>query len=136
MLRKIGIVALWWLVGWICPAAAPQTKKCKGNERLVGDCFKVHGRMTMGNGGPAIRIWRIGTDRKLGVWDDDEEPNVAWLPSRISKVLDEDHQIFADFEVCPLTKEKADELQIVCVESASKTVIRDVRNKNESKGRL
>jgi len=80
--------------------------------------------MRLVNGGPAIRIWRIGTDRILGVWEPDEnDPNVAWIPDRIyEKVSDYDHQIFADFEVCPLTEQKPDDMQIVCVESATHIV--------------
>jgi len=123
MWRKIGIVALGCVVGWNCPAAPPQPKKCKGNKRLVGDCFTVHGRMREGNGGPAIRIWRIGTDRMLGVWEPDEnDPDVAWLSERIYRMLDDDHQVFANFVVCPLTKKTEDEMQIVCVESATRIV--------------
>jgi hypothetical protein len=129
---KILIVTLGCLVNPSWSIAAPQTKKCKGSERLVGDCFTVHGRMTLGNGGPAIRIWRIGTERMLGVWEPNEgDKDVSWLPNPIDGQLDYDRQIFADFEVCPLTKETPDELQIVCVQSATHVVTRDLRKKEE-----
>lgn len=111
------------VLGATCSFASPEPPKCKGNAKLVGDCFTVHGRMREGNGGPGIRIWRIGTDRVLGVWEPgDDDPDVAWLPDSIHRKLDEDHQIFANFVVCPLTKHTEDELQIVCVESAAQIV--------------
>ena len=122
--RKCFMAAVCCLLGANWSFAMPQAPKCKGNKRLVGDCFTVHGRMRLGEGGPAITIWRIGTDRLLGVYEPGEDdPNVAWIPDRIyEKVSDYDHQIFADFEVCPLTKQKPDEMQIVCVESATRIV--------------
>src|SRR5437879_3200137 len=39
---------------------------CKSDPDPVGACFTVHGRLFFANGGPP-RIWRIGTDRILGV---------------------------------------------------------------------
>ena len=133
---KVLIGGLCCAIGALSLPAAPEPAKCKGNNRLVGDCFRVHGRTTLGNGGPAIRIWRIVTDRKLGVWDDDgEKPEVRWLPEALAVRFDEDHTVFADFEVCPL-KENEEELQIVCVESARKIVIRDERNGRITKGLL
>jgi hypothetical protein len=72
----------------------------------------------------------------FGVWEPGEgEKDVSWLPDTIADKLDYDHQIFADFEVCPLTKEKPGELQIVCVQSATHIVTRDVRKKDMAKGR-
>jgi hypothetical protein len=118
--RNFLTAAICCLLGANWSFASPQGPMCKGNKQVVGDCFTVHGRMREGNGGPGIRIWRIGTDRMLGVWGADEnDPDVAWLPDRIYRMLDDDHQVFADFLVCPLTKQTEDEMQIVCVESAT-----------------
>jgi len=59
----------------------------------------------------------------LGVWEPGEDdPGVAWLPRSVYRKLDEDHQIFADFIVCPLTRQTEDAMQIVCVESATHIV--------------
>jgi hypothetical protein len=126
--RDMSIGALSAALTATCSFAAPDPPKCRGNARLVGDCFTVHGRMREGNGTPAIRIWRVGTDRLLGVNDPGEpddypaQSNIAWLPAALYNRLDEDHQIFADFLVCPLTKQTEDAMQIVCIESASRIV--------------
>jgi hypothetical protein len=69
-----------------------------------------------------MRIWRVGTDRILGVVPAEDEI----IPKGLRKALDEGGQwpeVFGDFEVCPFTKEKPGEMQMVCVESASRLVI-------------
>jgi hypothetical protein len=73
----------------------------------------------------------------LGVWDDEgDDPTVSWLPDSLKEKLDYDHQIFANFLVCPITKQTEDELQIVCVESASHIVVRDTRKTRTAGGSL
>src|SRR5713226_1994534 len=79
------------------PLQSQQGRLCKGNPDLVGECFKLHGRVRIVNGAGMV-IWHIGTDRILGV---------------------------GDVEVCPLTKSKAGEMQVVCVASASHLVVRE-----------
>lgn len=101
-----------------------QVPSCKGNAHLVGQCFKVHGRVRIVNGAGMV-IWRIGTDRILEV--EDEE---IIIPDGLSKAVSKPgdvygRDIFGDFEVCPLTKSKPGEMQMVCVESASHLVIRE-----------
>jgi hypothetical protein len=123
MWSKVLAVTLSSALGAACSFALPDLPKCKGNAKLVGDCFAIHGRMREGNGSPGIRIWRVGTDRLLGVnVPGEDDPDVAWLPDSIYRKLDYDHQVFADFVVCPLTKQTEDEMQIVCVESATRIV--------------
>ena len=122
MWRKALAVVLAASLGGTCSLALPEPPKCSGNPKLVGACFTVHGRMREGNGGPPIRIWPIGTDRMLGLWEPTDDTSVAWLPESLYRKMDEDHQIFADFLVCPLTKQTEDKLQIVCVESAARIV--------------
>lgn len=101
-----------------------QVQSCKGNDHLVGRCFKVHGRVRVVNGAGTV-MWRIGTDRILKV--EDEE---VVLPDGLSKALSKagdvyGRDIFGDFEVCPLTKSKPGEMQTVCVESAARLVIKE-----------
>jgi len=70
-----------------------------------------------------MRIWRIGTHRVLGVLPSEDEI----IPKNLRKALDNAGQwpeVYGDFEVCPFTREKPDEMQMVCVESASHLVIR------------
>jgi hypothetical protein len=103
-------------------------------------CYWTHGRLSVYNGNPSLRIWKIGTRRIVGVFNgpshfpprtiaDDESPD---LPVNLERACEADHRrwkksgvryyefpvIFADLEVCPLEPEKKDEMQAVCVESA------------------
>jgi hypothetical protein len=69
-------------------------------------------------------IWRIGTDRLFEVEDEEDIPHS--LNRAVSKPGDAyGRDIFGDFEVCPLTKSKGGEMQMVCVESADHLVVRE-----------
>ena len=96
----------------------PAFQACSSDPDLVGSCFRVHGRISAYNGTPTLRIWRIGTDRLLGV--DNDIP----VPESLSRRLDWDVDAYADFEVCPFTPEREGEMQTVCVESAEHIVVR------------
>ncbi len=70
----------------------------------------------------------MGTNRILGVEEhlhsDNENPEVPWIPENLSERLEPGAAVLGDFEVCPLTKERPGEMQMVCVESASKLVVK------------
>jgi hypothetical protein len=110
---------------------AQQKRSCKENPDIVGQCFKIHGRVTIGNGGPQMRIWPVGTDRLLGVLPSENEIIPDNLGKALYKGAETDYHVvdsravFGDFEVCPFTKRKEDEMQMVCVESASHLVVRE-----------
>ncbi|HSQ24020.1 MAG TPA: hypothetical protein VLN44_06410 [Pyrinomonadaceae bacterium] len=98
-------------------AAQVNDKSCRQHPQLVGKCFTVHGRLSVYNGAPAMRIWRIGTKRMLGV----SEQRFAVqgyrnVPETIQNQLNQDVDIFGDFLVCPFTRPKAGEMQMVCIE--------------------
>ena len=99
------------------PAAETQGKSCRQHPQLVGKCFTVHGRLSVYNGAPAMRIWKVGTKRMLGISEQrfavEGYPNV---PETIQNQLNQDVEIFGDFLVCPFTRPKAGEMQMVCVE--------------------
>jgi hypothetical protein len=104
------------------PLQSQQGQRCEGNPNVVDQCFKVHGRVRVVNGTGMV-IWRVGTGRLLGVEDGEN------IPENLSKaVFKYDDQwgsdVYGDFEVCPLTKSKPGEMQMVCVESASHLVIK------------
>jgi hypothetical protein len=105
------------------PFFGQQAKSCKNNPQVVDQCFNIHGRVRVVNGAGTV-IWRIGTDRLLEV--EDEE----LVPANFSKAMYGNgdvygRDVFGDFEVCPFTKSKPGEMQMVCVESASRLVVRD-----------
>jgi hypothetical protein len=106
------------------PLQSQQGRLCKGSPNLVGQCFKVHGRVYIANGGPQMRIWRIGTDRLLGVVPSEDEIIPDNLSKAIFKEAGQWGEVYGDFEVCPFTKRKPEEMQMVCVESASHLVVK------------
>ena len=89
---------------------------CKSDPDIVEACFMVHGRLSAWNGTPTMRIWRIGTERILGVLDSfigPDSPAVGW-----------DEEAYGDYLVCPFTKQKPGEMQKVCIESAAHVFIK------------
>src|SRR5438093_12042326 len=40
---------------------------CKGNPRVIGECFSVRGRISVYQGYPDIRMWWVGTKRIFGI---------------------------------------------------------------------
>ena len=61
--------------------------------------------------------------------DDADSP--IW-PDRL-KFISVDDSIYADFEVCPFTPQRAGEMQRVCVESASRVVIKHAASSHKVK---
>ena len=108
------------------PPATHGAKSCRDRPDLVGRCFAVHGRLSVYNGNPTIRLWRIGTNRLLGVRDPEEVNGVAGpptIPATIREKLDFDKNVYGDFLVCPLTRSKPGRMQIICIESGKNLII-------------
>jgi len=108
----------------VAVANAQQHLPCKNNPKVVAQCFKIHGRVRVGNG-IGMTIWRIGTERVLAVGDAD-----IIIPDNLSDAVFGkgdiySRDVFGDFEVCPFTRSIEGEMQWVCVESASRLVVRD-----------
>lgn len=106
-------------------SASPEDKSCRDHPKLVGSCFTVHGRLSVYNGAPALRIWKIGTSRVLGV----SEQRFALegyrnVPEEVRSQLDQDKLLIGDYLVCPFTKQKPNEMQLVCIEKVSKLVVK------------
>src|SRR5574341_930012 len=102
-----------------------QKKTCKEHPNLSGPCFKVRGRMSLYNGTPSIRIWPIGSHRKLGVSEGRfylEEFNN--IPDELVRQLNWENTMYADFTVCPFTDDKPGEMRLVCVEAAENISVR------------
>jgi hypothetical protein len=107
----------------VIPAfAAPE---CKGNPKVIGACYSVHGRLTRGADTVGLWLWPVGTKRMLGVTagprlNDADDP--IW-PQNL-KFEHGDEAIYGDFEVCPFTPERKGEMQLVCIESTSHVVVK------------
>ena len=123
----LGIVV--FLTPDVASTTKPRMKPCKGSPSIVGPCFVIHGRYSYANGSPSSRIWIIGTKRRLGVDDfenaNNDRPEVPWIPENLEARSGPGIDVFGDFEVCPLSKEKPGEMQFACVESATHLVIKD-----------
>jgi hypothetical protein len=80
----------------------------------------VRGRLAVYNGAPALRIWKIGSKRILGVSDQRfKVDGFRNIPEELEAKLDQNKLIYADFVLCPFTSPKANEMQLVCIESAT-----------------
>ncbi len=128
-LYLISIFPLLLLVGSVIrESESNQTPPtCRARSDLVGKCFSVHGRLSVYNGTPSIRLWPIGTKRLLGVIDPNEAsstPGEPILPGNIKRKLDWDKDVLGDFEVCPLTKQKPGHMQTVCIQSGNHLIVR------------
>ncbi|MDE2182779.1 MAG: hypothetical protein KGJ78_07135 [Alphaproteobacteria bacterium] len=111
-------------------ASADGLAACRTSPRLAGPCFVVHGRLSIANGYWNHRIWPVGTRRMLAVVDsqDKYDENTVPLPESIRKMLEEPgSEVFADYQVCPLTRSRPGHMQHVCMVSASHVFVRKTR---------
>ena len=98
---------------------APEAKEksCREHPRLIGNCFAVRGRLSIYDGAPALRLWRVGTRRVLGI--SEQRFSVAGyrnVPEYIESQINQNVAIFGDFLVCPFTRAQPGEMQLVCIE--------------------
>jgi hypothetical protein len=127
MLTRIAtslVLILCGSVSAMSPSAfAP--KSCSQNPQLIGKCFNVRGRLSVYNGNPAVRLWRIGTKRVLGVSDQRFSlPDYRNLPEDLKKQLNGENLVIGDFLVCPFTPAKPREMQLVCIDSAKNVSVK------------
>jgi hypothetical protein len=102
-------------------------KSCREHPQLIGKCFNVHGRLSTYNANPAVRLWRVGTKRVLGVSDQRFSlPEYRNLPEDLSQKLTGENSIVGDFLVCPFTPPKPREMQLVCIESAKNEAVKKI----------
>jgi hypothetical protein len=104
----------------VIATSAVAAEPCRERADLVGPCFHVHGRAALYNGNPSVRIWKVGTRRLLGVSESRMAPGVDPLPVEVRRALDWEHPVFADFVLCPFTRERPGVMQLVCVEAATR----------------
>jgi hypothetical protein len=101
---------------------------CRNRPDVVAKCFRVHGRLSVYNGTPSIRLAPSGSKRLLGIIDPNDTSNApgpSVLPEEIKSKLDWDKNVFGDFLVCPLTRSQPGKMQTVCIESGKNLVVRE-----------
>jgi hypothetical protein len=107
------------------PASEAKEKSCRTHPLLIGRCFSVRGRLSIYNGSPARRLWRIGTKRMLGISEQRFfVEGFRNVPEDMENKLNEDVAIFGDFVVCPFTRSKAGEMQLICIEEGKNLAVR------------
>lgn len=110
--------------------AAPKLRfECK-TPFNAKSCYWTRGRLRYGNGTPALRLWKVGTKRILGIYSgpsvDRKSLDNEWpeLPKNVQNVfVPFKNQIFGDFEVCPLEPKRPDAMQASCVHSARNLIV-------------
>jgi hypothetical protein len=108
--------------------AIPEAQSCRSRAEVIGKCFNVHGRLSVYNGTPSIRLWPLGTKRLLGVIDPADvsnAPGPTILPADINGKLDWNKDVFGDFIVCPLTRPQTGRMQTVCIASGKNLIVRE-----------
>jgi len=78
------------------------------NAKPMG-CHWIDGRLTLGNGTPAIRIWPRGTHRLLGVTTaDSKSESRKALPAALWTFLHHNRttRVWGSFKVCPIAADR------------------------------
>ena len=110
--------------------SVPQDKTCKDHPKLVGKCFKVHGRLSVYNGAPALRLFNLGTRRVLGISEQRfAVPGYRNVPEEVTGSIDQDTELIGDFVVCPFTKQRPGEMQLICINSVTNLKTRQSKEK-------
>ncbi|MDQ3803616.1 MAG: hypothetical protein M3416_07285 [Acidobacteriota bacterium] len=97
---------------------------CRAQPSLVGRCFSVRGRLSLYNGAPTIRLWRAGTKRVLGVSGSYAREGYSSIPEELERQLSWETELWGDFLVCPFTRRRPGEMQMICVEAGKNVVAR------------
>jgi hypothetical protein len=90
--------------------------RCQSNPAPVDRCFTVHGRLRAYNGNPTFRIWRIGTNRLIGVTGAKPGDDPI-MPENLACGFLCD--VVADFKLCPFSESKPGVMQRTCVEAVN-----------------
>lgn len=125
---SLAVLLILFVTVWGAPREVAQTQSCRNRPDVLGKCFRVHGRLSVYNGTPSIRLWPMGTKRLLGVIDPNDvsnAPGPTILPLDIKNKLDWDKDVFGDFIVCPLTRQQRGRMQTVCIADGKNLTVRE-----------
>lgn len=102
---------------------------CATRDDLADACYETRGRIQYYNGTPGMRMWKVGTNRLLGLMGGEGS---AIAPKELGAYIIWGVQVFGDFIVCPFEKDKPGWMQPVCIESAKNIRIEDYRDDFDS----
>lgn len=121
----LGKLAGWGLLFLFPFALLAENKPCSSHPKIIGEPFTVHGRLSLYNGAPSVRLWKIGTNRILGVSGGRfYVEGIRNLPEAIEEKLAWDTELYGDFLVYPFTPAKPEVMQLMCIESVKNLVIK------------
>jgi hypothetical protein len=90
----------------------------------AGACFWVHGRLSVYDGTPSLRIWPIGSKRLLGLCDAEcgDREDGPPLPANVKEEMPSESSwsMRGEFEVCPLTKDRVGHMRYVRLKNAKR----------------
>ena len=118
------LLLLFALVVWSTAAFAAERLNCKNRKGIVGECFTMHGRLSVRCGDQNYWLWQIGTKHKFDVGFQDAFPASVHQEWLACGSVGAPSWIFGHFVVCPLEKEKAGEAQAACIVSAQITAMK------------
>ncbi len=100
-------------------------RDCRDKPHFVGPCFAVHGRAWIAQGGPSLRIWHVGSKHFYGLRSDD--PLAA--PHSLLDALDQgNHDVYANFVLCPVTREIPHAMTMVCIKSVHHMIVTETNS--------
>ena len=110
----------WLLVAWLALAAAEPVRSCREHPKVMAQCFTFRGRLANYLGVPTARVWRVGTNRILGVSDGMALPEFEQMPANVREALGGsfERSVFGDFEFCPFTPDRVGVMRLGCINSA------------------
>ena len=118
------LLPLFPVLSPLSQTSKPTLKPCRNQPALVGRCFTVRGRLSLYNGAPTIRLWRVGTKRMLGVSASYSQEGYSSIPENLESQLNWENELWGDFLVCPFTRQRPKEMQLICVEEGKNIVVR------------
>lgn len=110
-------------------AEAAAGRSCRDSPHRIGACRTVHGRLQIGNGTPSARIWIVGTKRLVGVTDPafQDFESIATYPDPLRRAFATspfETRAYGDFEICPFTRDRPGWMQMACIASVHRLVVR------------
>ena len=127
-LSALSVLVLLIAYNAISGSRRTEARSCRRRPDVVGRCFSVHGRLSVYNGTPSVRLWPIGSKQLLGVLDPNDvssAPGPTVLPDDIKLKLDWNKDVFGEFFVCPLSRRQPGRMQTICLESGKHLTVRE-----------
>ena len=107
--------------------AEEDARQCKGNPKVIGECFVVHGRLAR-YFNSQVKLWPVGSKHlmHLGPLNYEYTPFPKYMADLFFEIQGTPSRLFGDYLVCPFSEMDENSGQSICIESATKLVLCDV----------